>query len=179
MLTRQTSARALRQALVDGGFADGNEQLPALWPALHQWFTLAVDPAEASLHVLEFESGVNRPDADDHPSPPDGLPPIALFHLAVFRVICDEVDGQPAYGQDEHGVEWWYRPDEDWAVVTEQDGWRPDHHIGEFGCVYGRAEFEPFLTQIEQNPAFRVAARKRALLARAFGLDGDEELIAR
>lgn len=171
MLTRDTSPGALLQALVATGFSDGHGDLPLIWPALKQWLTLPVADADARLQVLGFESGLNRNSEgrDDHPELPEGLAARPTFNLSVFRAFDDE-DEQ---FRDEHGVEWWYLPDEDWNAIAERDDWERDHHIGHHFWGFGREATTGFLEQVEETPMFGAAMAKRAHLVQAFGLDDD------
>ncbi len=174
MLTRQTSPGALREALVATGFSNGHGDLSLIWPALKQWLALPVARDDARLQVLGFECGLNRSSdgREDHPELPEGLASRPMFYLSVFRVFDDAVDREGS-GQDEHGVEWWYLPDEEWDAIAARDDWDHDHHIGYHFWGFGHAAMTGFLHQVEETPMYGAALRKSAQLTRAFGLDAD------
>ena len=181
MLTRASSPTTLRDALLAGGFASGQGRLGEVWPIVKQWLKLPVDPADSRLQVLGLESGLNRHSEGrgDHPMLPAGLAPRPLYNLVVLRAFDTEVDGQLHTGQDEHGVEWWYEPDERWDAIAAGADWDRDHSIGYDVLARGAHAVTGFLRQVEQTPMFAAALSGQTVLSRAFGLDTDDgELIA-
>jgi hypothetical protein len=181
VLTRASSPTALRDALLAGGFSNGQGRLGEVWPIVKQWLTLPVDPADGRLQVVGLESGLNRHSEGrgDHPLLPAGLAPRPLFNLVVLRAFDTESDGRAVTGQDEHGVEWWYEPDERWEAIAAGAGWNRDHSIGYGVLARGADDVTGFLRQVEQTPIFAAALSGRTVLSRAFGLDTDGgELIA-
>jgi hypothetical protein len=166
---------ALRDALVTGGFSSGQAQLGEVWPIVKRWLGRPVEPADERLQVLLLESGLNRSceGRDDHPLLPAGLAPRPLFNLVVLRAFDTEVDGQQRTGQDEHGVEWWYEPDERWEAIAAGADWDADHSIGWSMLAPGPDAVPGFLNRVEQTPMFAAALVGRAVLTRAFGLDID------
>ena len=181
VLTRISSPVALRNALVTGGFSSGQAELGEVWPIVKRWLARPVEAADGRLQVLLMESGLNRSSEgrDDHPLLPAGLAPRPLFNLVVLRYFDGEVDGEVVTGQDEHGVEWWYEPDERWDAVASLDDWDRDHPIAYDVMGRGPDAVPAFIRQVEETPMFAAALSGRAVLARAFGFDTDEgELVA-
>lgn len=170
----------MRDALRAGGFSSGQGRLGEVWPILKQWLTLPLDGADGRLQLLGLESGLNRNSEGrtDHPLLPAGLAPRPLYNLVVFRSFDTEVDGRLITGQDEHGVEWWFEPDERWTAVAEDAHWDRDHSIGYTVMARG-PDALAFLRQVEQTTMFAAALSGQLVLARAFGLDTDGgELVA-
>lgn len=181
MLTRTSSPLALRDALVTGGFLSGQAELGEVWPIVKRWLTRPVEPADGRQQVLLLESGLNRHSEGrhDHPQLPAGLAPRPLYNLVVLRAFDTEVDGHRHTGQDEHGVEWWYDPDERWEAAAAAPDWDSDHSIGYDVLARGADAAADFLRQVEQTPMFAAALTGRAVLVRAFGFDSDGgELVA-
>jgi hypothetical protein len=184
VLTRANSPTALRDALLAGGFSNGQGRLGEVWPIVKNWLLLPVDPADARRQVLGLESGLNRHSEGrgDHPLLPAGLAPRPLYNLVVLRAFdADDTgaDGRAVTGQDEHGVEWWYEPDERWEAVAAGADWDRDHSIGYDVLARGADAVPGFIRQVEQTPIFAAALSGETVLSRAFGLDTDGgELIA-
>ena len=181
VLTRSSSPQTLRNALIAGGFSNGQAELGEVWPIVKRWLARPVEPADDGLQVLLLESGLNRSSEgrDDHPLLPAGLAPRPLFNLVVARSFDTEIDGQLHTGQDEHGVEWWYEPDVRWEAIAARAEWDPDHSIGASLLARGADAVPGFLHQVEQTPMFAAALAGRAVLTRAFGFDVDEgEILA-
>jgi hypothetical protein len=181
VLTRASSSTTLHDALLAGGFSSGQARLGEVWPIVKQWLTLPLDPADGRLQLVGLESGLNRSSEGrgDHPQLPAGLAPRPLYNLVVLRVFDTEVDGRPATGQHEHGVEWWYEPDERWDAVAAGADWDRDHSLGYEMLARGADAVPGFLRQVEQTPMFAAALSGQTVLSRAFGLDTDGgELIA-
>lgn len=180
MLTRASSPTALADALRTGGFSSGQGRLGEVWPILKQWLTLPLDGVDGRLQLLGLESGLNRNSEGrtDHPLLPAGLAPRPLYNLVVFRSFDTEVDGRLITGQDEHGVEWWFEPDERWTAVAAGAHWDRDHSIASTVMARG-PDALAFLRQVEQTTMFAAALSGQLVLARAFGLDTDGgELVA-
>jgi len=175
VLTRTSSPVALQDALIAGGFSNGQAELGEVWPIVKRWLARPVEPDDDHLQVLLLESGMNRSSEgrDDHPQLPDGLAPRPLFNLVVARAFDTEVDGQLHTGQDEHGVEWWYEPDARWEAIAASADWDPNHSIGASLLARGSGAVPGFLHQVEQTPMFAAALAGRAVLTRAFGFDID------
>lgn len=175
VLTRTSSPVALQDALLAGGFSNGQAELGEVWPIVKRWLGRPVEPADGRLQVLLLESGLNRSSEGrgDHPLLPDGLAPRPLFNLVVARAFDTVVDGQQHTGQDEHGVEWWYEPDPRWEAIAAGADWDADHSIGASLLAPGPDAVPDFLRQVEQTPMFAAALSGRAVLTRAFGFDID------
>ena len=176
-----SSPTAPLDALLAGGFSSGQARLGEVWPIVKQWLKLPVDPADGRLQVLGLESGLNRHSEGrgDHPMLPAGLAPRPLYNLVVLRAFDTEVDGQLHTGQDEHGVEWWYEPDERWDAIAAGADWDRDHSIGYDVLARGADAVPDFLRRVEQTPIFAAALSGQTVLSRAFGLDTEGgELIA-
>lgn len=180
VLTRASSPTALQDALHVGGFSSGQGRLGEVWPILKQWLTLPLDGADGRLQLLGLESGLNRNSEGrtDHPLLPAGLAPRPLYNLVVFRSFDTEVGGRLITGQDEHGVEWWFEPDERWTAVAGGADWDRDHSIG-YAVLAPGPDALAFLRQVEQTTMFAAALSGQLVLTRAFGLDAEGgELVA-
>jgi hypothetical protein len=176
-----SSPTALLDALLAGGFSSGQARLGEVWPIVKQWLTLPVDPTDGSHQLVGVESGLNRSSEGrgDHPQLPAGLAPRPLYNLVILRVFDTVVDGRLVTGQAEHGVEWWYEPDERWDAVAAGADWDRDHSIGYEMLALGAGAVPDFLRQVEQTPIFAAALSGQTVLSRAFGLGTDGgELIA-
>ena len=181
VLTRASSPMALQDALIAGGFSSGQAELGEVWPIVKRWLARPVEPADGRLQVLLLESGRNRSSEGrgDHPLLPAGLAPRPLFNLVVARAFDTEIDGRLHTGQDEHGVEWWYEPDERWEAIAAGADWDRDHSIGHEILAFDADAVAGFLRQVERTPMFAAALSGQTVLSRAFGLDVDGgELIA-
>ena len=95
----------------------------------------------------------------EHPEPPEGVPAGPLFNLAMFLSFGDG---------GEAGIEFWYQADDDWAALTLDPDWDPDHPINLHGWGYPGARAEQFTAYVEELPHLAVAARKPAMLFRVF-----------
>jgi hypothetical protein len=173
VLTRATSPAALQDALLAGGFLNGQAEFGEVWPIVKRWLARPVEPADGRLQVLLLESGLNRSaeGRGDHPFLPAGLAPRPLYNLVVARAFDTEVDGQQRTGQDEHGVEWWYEPDARWGAIAAGADWDVDHSIGYSMLAPGPDAVPGFLRRVEQTPMFAAALAGRAVLTRAFGFE--------
>src|SRR5688500_1394197 len=181
VLTRTSSPVALQDALLAGGFSNGQAELGEVWPIVKRWLGRPVEPVDGRLQVLLLESGLNRSaeGRGDHPLLPAGLAPRPLFNLVVARAFDTEVDGQRHTGQDEHGVERWYEPDARWEAIAAGADWDPDHAIGHSTLADRPARVAGFRRQVQQTPLFAAALAGRAVLTRAFGFEiKDGEIVA-
>jgi hypothetical protein len=146
-----------------------------VWAPLRDWLLEPVERIDPWRPVLGFACGLNLRSEGQagHPQPPDELPTLPLFNLAIFRDFERLQDGPPGSTPVEHGVEWWYRPDADWMAMTQLEAWDTGHPIGYHFWGLGDTDAPRFVAEVEQTPMFQLAATKRAILVRVFGVVDD------